>query len=447
MKRFYLAIALLATLALPVQAQQVKSTKAAKAAVEKAAADTLNPKKNTKPATWIKLGKSFLDAYAAPAGNAWVGATMADAQIVLGEEKPISEEVVELGGQQMTKAVYETRNYYYAANGVLQIIEVTQPIYPDALEQAMHAYVTAQSLDEKGSKKKDLALAFQTISGKFVEEAYNAYTFNNLEKASYYFGMAAEASLQEPYASVDTSSVYNAGLTAYMIGDIPRAKKYFEQSVALGYYGEDGDAYAKLADIADKSGDKALCRQYLEEAFMKFPQSQGVLIGLINYYINSGENTDRLFELISAAKANEPNNASLYYVEGNVNLQLGRAEDAIAAYEKCSEINPEYEFGYIGIGQYWYNKAVELQDLASAELDDKKYEALVAEFETSLKNCIEPFEKAFDITKDDGIKIAICEYLKNACYRFCYDKNYNEDPYYKAKYDKYNEIAKAAQAQ
>ena len=58
---------------------------------------------------------------------------------------------------------------------------------------------------------------------------------------------------------------------------------------------------------------------------MKFPQSQGVLIGLINYYINSGENTDRLFELISAAKSNEPNNASLYYVEGNVNLHLGRA--------------------------------------------------------------------------------------------------------------------------
>ena len=113
MKIFYLAIALLATLALPVQAQQVKSTKAAKAAVEKAAADTLNPKKNTKPATWIKLGKSFMDAYSAPAGNAWVGATMADAQIVLGEEKPIREEVVELGGQQMTKAVYDRLSYSF----------------------------------------------------------------------------------------------------------------------------------------------------------------------------------------------------------------------------------------------------------------------------------------------------------------------------------------------
>ena len=90
-------------------------------------------------------------------------------------------------------------------------------------------------------------------------------------------------------------------LTAYMIGDTQRAKTFFEQSLALGYYGEEGDTYSKLADIADKAGDKDSCRKYLEEAFMKFPQSQGVLIGLINFYINSGENTDRLFELISAA--------------------------------------------------------------------------------------------------------------------------------------------------
>ena len=448
MKRFYLAIAVLAMLSLPVAAQQqVKSAKAAKAAVEKAAADTLNPKKNTKTATWLKLGKTYMDAYASPQGNAWIGAMRSDVALVMGEDKPVSETVVELGGQQMVKEVYAERNYYYSSNGVLQMIEVTQPVVENALEQALGAYIKAQSFDEKGSKKKDLSNAFRSLDEKFTTEAYNAYTFGDLKKASYYFEKAVEASVQEPYASVDTNAVYNTALTAYMIGDTQRAKTFFEQSLALGYYGEEGDTYSKLADIADKAGDKDSCRKYLEEAFMKFPQSQGVLIGLINFYINSGENTDRLFELISAAKANEPNNASLYYVEGNVNLQLGRDEEAIAAYEKCSEINPEYEFGYIGIGQYWYNKAVEIQELASAELDDKKYDALVAEFEVSLKNCIEPFEKAFDVTKDQGIKVAICEYLKNACYRFCYDKDYNEDPYYKAKYDKYNEVAKAAQAQ
>ena len=49
------------------------------------------------------------------------------------------------------------------------------------------------------------------------------------------------------------------------------------------------------------------------------------------------------------------------------------------------------------------------------------------------------FEKAFEITKDDNIKVAVSEYLKNACYRFSYD-----DEAYKEKYDKYDAIVKAA---
>ncbi len=152
--------------------------------------------------------------------------------------------------------------------------------------------------------------------------------------------------------------------------------------------------------------------------------------------MNSGENTDRLFELVNAAKQNEPDNASLYYVEGNINLQLGREEEAIAAYRKCSEINPDYEFGYIGIGQLYYNKAVAIQEEATNELDDRKYEALVKDFEVALKNCIEPFETAYAVTKDANIKLAVAEYLRNACYRF------SSDSAYEAKYQKYNAIAK-----
>ena len=219
-----------------------------------------------------------------------------------------------------------------------------------------------------------------------------------------------------------------------MLGNFDTAKKYYEKSLELGYYGDEGDAYAKLADIAMKQADTVACRTYLEEAFKQFPQSQSVLIGLINFYMNSGENTDRLFELVDAAKQNEPNNASLYYVEGNINLQLGREESAIAAYKKCAEINPSYEFGYIGIGQLYYNKAVKLQEEAANELDDAKYNALVEQFETALKNCIEPFELAYSISTDDKIKVAVAEYLRNACYRF------STDPAFEAKYKKYKAI-------
>ncbi|MBQ2549591.1 MAG: hypothetical protein II560_00070, partial [Bacteroidales bacterium] len=41
-----------------------------------------------------------------------------------------------------------------------------------------------------------------------------------------------------------------------------------------------------------------------------YPSSQAILIGLINYYVSSNQDTDRLFSLLNDAKKNEPDNAS-----------------------------------------------------------------------------------------------------------------------------------------
>ena len=68
-------------------------------------------------------------------------------------------------------------------------------------------------------------------------------------------------------------------------------------------------------------------------------------------------------------------------------------------------------------------------------MDDAKYMKLVEEFETALMNASEPFEKAFEITKDKNIKVNIAEYLKNIYYRFR-----DEDPKYKEAYDRYDKI-------
>ena len=72
-----------------------------------------------------------------------------------------------------------------------------------------------------------------------------------------------EASEQQPYAVVDTNAVYNSALTSYMLGNFDTAKKYYEKSLELGYYGDEGDAYAKLADIAMKQADTVACSTYL----------------------------------------------------------------------------------------------------------------------------------------------------------------------------------------
>lgn len=439
MKKIFLALALLASF--QFADAQVKSENAAKSALDAAQAAAENAKKATKVATWTKLGQAYMDAYNAPIGNAWVGASKQDLALLMGGKKPTVVETVEIGGRAYQKEVYETVAHYFDENGVLAIIDVTNPVVGNALQGALDAYKKAAEVDVKNTKTKEISDAIKSISEKYMNDAYNAYTFGDMKKASSLFEQAASAAATAPYSALDTGAVYNAGFTAWAAGENERAKGFFEECIAVGYCGEDGDAYAKLADTYEKLGDKAAAKDILETGFVTYPKSQSILIGLINYYVTSGENSDRLFTLLDNAKANEPNNPSLYYVEGNIYKEFGNNEKAIESYRKCSEISSDYEYGYIGEGILLYNEAVEIQEKAQNEYDDAKYSVLVAEFEKCLKGAIEPFEKAYAVSKDNEVKVSIAEYLKNACYRFR-----DEDQTYMDKYNKYSEVVATGEA-
>ena len=436
MKKIFIALALLASVTF-ANAQNTKSENAAKAALESAQAAANNAKKATKVATWTKLASSYLDAYNAPMGNGWIGAQAQELQLVMGNQRPVSEENVVVNGTQYLKRSYNSADYYFNQNGQLAVIKVTKPIVDDALGKALDAYRNAYKNDPKGSKTADIVKGMQTVSEKYIQEAYDAYNFGDFASASKLFEAAANAVAEAPSNKVDAESIYNAGFAAWAAQDYERSKTLFEKCMANNYYGEEGDTYAKLADVYDKLGEKESSKNTLEKGFAAYPSSQAILIGLINYYVTSGEDTDRLFTLLNNAKQNEPNNASLYYVEGNIYKELGNIDEAVASYRKCSQINPDYEYGYIGEGLLLYNQAYEIQEEAQAELDDAKYNVLVEKFEVALKGCIEPFEKALEITKDESLKPGIAEYLRNACYRF------REDPAFNAKYEKYSAMASA----
>ena len=431
MKKILAILAIAASVAVNAQAQS-KEVAAAKTAVEKAQAAVENAKQNTKTATWLKYGEALVKAYNAPAGNAWVGMTAQELQVLAANERPTAESQVELGGQMMTKREYANKNLYFDQAGQLRVIEITKPVVENALDKAVEAYAKAAELDAKGQKTKDIVAALQSINEKYTEEAYNAYTLGDLAKSSVLFEKAVKAAGTAPLSQLDTNSLYNAGLTAWNASNFERAKGFFQQCLDNKYYGGNGETYAKLADIADRLGDKEASKNYLTEGSQKFPESQSLLIGLINYYINSGEDTAALFNLFAEAQKNEPENASLFYVEGNARKKLGQNEEALAAYEKACQVNPNYEWGFIGKGIQLYDMAAEVGAKADEEYDNNKYLQLMGEFEKYLKSCIEPFEKAFEMVSDPAIKESLATYIKNACFRF------RTDPEYKAKYDVYN---------
>lgn len=439
-------MALAVLLAVQVADAQVKTPEAAKKALDAAKVASDDAKKATKVATWMKLANAYMDAYNAPAGAAWLGASKTELQLIMANEKPVSAEMVNLGGETYSKEVYKNKEFYFNGNGQLVMINVTKPVVQGALEGARAAYAKAYEVDLKQSKLKDINAGLENVAKKYLDEGMNKYTLGDYAGASVLFENAADAAATKPLERVDTTALYNAGFTAWMVKDYPRAKGLFERCLAAEYYYEGGEVFAKLADIYTNMDDKTAARDILEQGFTKFPQSQSILIGLINYYLTNNEDPNRLFELISLAKKNEPNNASLYYVEGNIYVELRKADSAnsdqyvakaVEAYDACAGINPEYEFGHIGKGIMYYNIAIELQEKASAELDDAKWAELNKQFTEALKNALDPFEKAYAVSKDDSLKVNIAEYLKNIYYRFSSD-----GPEYEAGYKKYNEVVK-----
>ncbi len=432
MKRIFLVLALAASLQV-ANAQNAKSVAAAKSALEKAAAAAENPKQNTKMATWFKYGQALLDAYAAPSGNVWVGMTEQEMMLLGGAEKPATEEQVILDGQPMRKLSYSNKNVFVNQAGQVALVQVISPIVADALDKALEAFKKANELDPSGQKSKEIKEAIQKIGTSYVDDAYTAYTLQDNALSSKLFEKAFDAVGSAPLSQLDTNTLYNAGFTAFRGKDYARAKELFKRCADYNYVGDMGDIYAKLSTIAKEEGNLSEAKGYLETGFQKFPQSQSILIGLINYYLESGEDSNRLFELLDNAKKNEPNNPSLYNVEGDIHKQLGHIDEAIAAYTRCGEIDPNYERGYIGLGILYYDNAVDIQEKANAELDDAKYRALMADFETNLKACIAPFEKAYEVATSDNMKAGIAEYLKNACFRFR-----EESPEYLEKYNKYS---------
>ena len=452
MKRILIALALV--LSLQVADAQVKSPAAVKKAVEAAEAASQDPKKNVKPATWLKLAEAYVNAYTNPAGIGWVGASKQELQMLMAGQQPLSVEQAEVAGSAYTKEVYASCNYYFNGAGVLEFIEVTAPLYEDPLENARVAYFEANKVDPKQTKLKDVNAGLEDIARKYINDAFNSYQFGNLASASVLFEKAAKAAATEPLCKIDTTAVYNAGFTAWMAQDYERAKTFFLECLEVPYYHEDGEVFSKLADVYVKLDNKELAVETLEKGFTQFPQSQSILIGLINYYLENKENPERLFDLIAMAKQNEPNNASLYYVEGNIYNELRQVTKddeakaaeylakAVEAYDACEGVNPAYEFGHIGKGVMFYNYAIELQEKANNEWDDKKYMALVEQFEAALMNALEPFEKAYTVSVDNNLKVSIAEYLKNIYYRFV-----SKGGEYEAGYNKYNEIVKTGVAQ
>lgn len=433
MKKLFISLVVL-LFAVQIHAQNKSAADAIKV-LDKAKLDIENPKKSGLPATWIKFGNAYLECYDAPIKGIWQNASQMEVKMILKDQPILSSTTEEKNGRIFTVDTYEDKALYYDEKGILCAWVVKTPAIKDnSLQLAYDAFQKAIEIDAKKSSSKVITESLSGLRTRFLNEAMSEYTLGNNKEASVYFEKAWNVAGNPLIGEVDSTMAYYTAVTATLAADYARAIKFLEYCLSINY-DQNGDVYANLADAYKIQGDTVKAKELLSLGFSKYPSSQGILVALINVYLESNDNPEKVLEFLKVAQANEPTNPSLFYAEGNVYKKLGRYDEAITSFKKSAQVDPNYFFAPFSEGDTYYSKAIDLQDKAQQELDDNKFAELQAQMEQALENAIAPFEKAFSITSEKDLQVGCAEYLKNIYFRFR-----DKKPEYQAAYDKYNKF-------
>ena len=433
MKKLFFALALACTLQV---AYAQKPDADMQKAVDKALSAAQDAKKATKAATWINLGKAYMNAYQNPVASITQGIDKTTFGMMF-KERPSATEKVELDGKSFEKLVFSHVNVYFNEMGMLSFAEVTRPsVQGDLLGEAAKAYSKAFEL---GAKEKDVAPQLKEIVEAYYNDAFTAYQLGDIKKASDLFKGSADASVLPGSAERNDDAAYNAAFTALASKDYDRAEEYYGKCLANNYTSE-GNIYANLSEIALAKADTLKAKDYLATGLTAYPDNASILTNLINLYLATNEDPAKIVELLDEAKKAMPDNPSLYYVEGNIFSGIKDYEKALAAYDKGIEINPNYDMVYYGKANVALKQADDLIDEREAldVREYKKYDELTAKVVEIYKGAIEPFEKCYEVSQIPEVKAAAADFLKRLNFQLR-----NEDPKYQAAYEKWNAVVTA----
>lgn len=326
------------------------------------------------------------------------------------------------------KAIDWPRSYEVKGEILMEIYRKDiSGLVDEPLFEALEAFKTALKYDDKDRYSKALVvdLTFlQTDLSNYAIKTYENEQYATAMKCFEKFMEISNISIMKESSEevIDTAIIYNAGLAAFKAEDWENAIKYFKKSADNDYNGAPSYHFAFQAYQA--LGDTLKSINILQEGFEKYPESETLIVELINYYIGQGNANDAINYLDKAISQN-PKNVSYYTAKGATLEKLGKQEDAIKVYKEAIEMDNSQFTPYYNLGVIFYNRGVNKLNEASQlpPSATKEYDEKIAEGKNHLKEALPFIESAYSI---DSSEIAILESLRLIYYRLQMNDKYEE---------------------
>lgn len=280
---------------------------------------------------------------------------------------------------------------------------VMSPIYKKSLgsedgsKVAYEAYSKALSLDGKdGEYGKQASAKLDGLYGMALNAGVESYNSKDFTKALDSYRMAQQIKPQ------DTTAYLYAAYAAEAAENFAGAKEMYGKLQGIGY--QSPQMYGRMLQIARQQKDDAAAMKVVQDALKTYPNNKSFMLEELNMYLSAGRGKEAL-DKIDRAIAADPTNGNLYAVKGSIMDQDKKPAEALVAYRKAVEVDPNNFDANYNLGIYNYNKAAELYTKASkmslADYQKSGGKKLEADGKKYFQDSLPYFEKALELQPDD----------------------------------------------
>ena len=305
----------------------------------------------------------------------------------------------------------DPKMWNYRAPIYLQIALKEPSLDEDAILKATEAHIKSLQKDEKGrvivrkwTTEEDILAGLIQCGYKLFNVAIDKYNAKDYTGALKYYNaifdiipLDAEDQLKRGNITKETI-LYNSFFASSKMKDNATSKKLLQQLIDINF--NEPAIYIHMSNVflEDKNTDKAL--EYLKLGRDMFEGDQSLINTEINLYIQLGR-TSELIEKLGEAIALDSENDLLYFNRGTIYDQEGDFVNAEKDYKASLAINPDAFGTNYNLGALYFNAGVAINNKANDTSNNKQFEKLKKESESSFAKALPFLEAAYELNGED----------------------------------------------